>query len=91
VVQETIIQLARGPMKRGVKKMYATLLFPEYDNLGAINATDVAKVFQEYNLWAGKRKSKVKLLNRCRDIAGYTNLIWHTDPHHFNHGGWIIA
>jgi hypothetical protein len=32
-------------MKRGVKKMRAILLLPEYDSLGPVGATDVDKVF----------------------------------------------
>jgi hypothetical protein len=78
-------------LKQEVKKMYATLLLPEYDHPGPISTTDAEKVFQQHHLWPGERKPKVKLPNRYRYEADYTNLIYHTYLHLFHHGGWIIA
>jgi hypothetical protein len=49
------------------------------------------KFFWQYNLWAGERKPKVKLPNRCRYESNYINLIWHTDLQYFHHDGWTIA
>jgi hypothetical protein len=71
--------------------MHATMLLPEYDHLGTISTTDVEKVFQQCNLWAGERKPKVKLPNWCQYEANCTNLIWHTDLQYFHHDGWTIA
>jgi hypothetical protein len=34
LIEAAIIQLAQGILKRGVKKMQATLLLPEYEHLG---------------------------------------------------------
>jgi hypothetical protein len=42
VVQETIMRLARGLMKRGMKRMHAILLLPQYDYLRLVSATDVS-------------------------------------------------
>jgi hypothetical protein len=33
-IEAAIIQLTQGILKRGVKKMHATLLLPEYEHLG---------------------------------------------------------
>jgi hypothetical protein len=46
-----IIQLAQGILKRGVKKMHATVLLPEDEHLGPVSAADVEKVLHQYNLW----------------------------------------
>jgi IS30 family transposase len=39
----------------------------------------------------GARKVKVKPKQRCRYEADYTNLIQHTDLHHFHYGEWVMA
>jgi hypothetical protein len=91
LIEAAMIQLAQGILKRGVKKSHATLLLPEYEHLGPVSIADVEKVFQQYNLWTGGRKVKIKPKQRCRYEADYTNLIWHADLHHFHQGEWAIA
>jgi hypothetical protein len=91
VVEDAILRLSHGLLKRGIQKMHATLLLPEYDTIGPVSVTDVQKIFEQHNLWTGERKPKVKVPQRCRYEGDYVNLIWHTDHHHFHHGYWIIA
>jgi hypothetical protein len=91
VVENATLQLSHGCLKRGVKKMHATLLLPEYDAIGPVSVTDVQKNFERHNLWTGERKPKVKVPQRCPYEGDYVNLIEHTDLHHFHHGDWIIA
>jgi hypothetical protein len=91
LIEAAVIQLAQGILKRGVKKMHATLLLPESEHPGPVRVADVEKVFQKYNLWTGARKVKIKPKQRCHYEADCTNLIWHTDLHHFHHGEWVIA
>jgi hypothetical protein len=91
LIETAIIQLAQGIIKRRVKKMHTMLLLPECEHLGPVGVVDAEKVFQQYNLWTGARKVKIKPKQRCRYEADYTNLIWHTDPNHFHHGEWVIA
>jgi hypothetical protein len=45
-IEAAIIQLAQCLPKRGVKKMYPTLLLPEYEHLGPVSVADVEMVFQ---------------------------------------------
>jgi hypothetical protein len=78
-------------VKRGVKKMPATLLFPEYDHPGPVRAADLEKGFNKCSLWTGKRKPKIKLPIHGRGEDDYKNRIWHTDLRDFHNGGWIIA
>jgi hypothetical protein len=46
LIKGAIIQLAQGILKRGVKKMHATLLLPEYEYQRPVSVADVEKVFQ---------------------------------------------
>jgi hypothetical protein len=88
VVGDAILRLSHGLLKRGVKKMHATLLLHEYDTVGPVSVTDIQTIFKRHNLWTGERKPKVKVPQRCRYEGDYLNLIWHIDLHH---GDWIIG
>jgi hypothetical protein len=91
IVQETTLQLAHSLTNRGMKKVHAAMLLPECDYLGLVSAPDVEKAFCKCNLGTGQRRPKVLFPVRCHWEAYHTNMIWHTDLHHFHHGGWIIA
>jgi hypothetical protein len=91
LIEAAVIQLAQGILKRGVKQMHSTLLLPKYEHLAPVSVADVEKVFQQYNLWTGAGKVKIKQKHQCRYEADSTNLIWHTDLHQFHHDEWVIA